>query len=93
MIAQATETPRKPSTLPWIRTLNTIIAKPKDTSRIISEISAPLSALPISIVVFEIGALRRRLHRPRCRSSSISTPMLAIAKSRNWIAIPANECA
>ena len=66
-----------------MRTPNTIIAKPNETSRIISEISVPLTALPASSVTFEIGALRSRLHSPRCRSSSISTPMFAIAKSRN----------
>ena len=75
--------PTKPTTLPSMRTLNTIIAKPNDTSRIISEIKAPLTALPASSVTCDTGALRRRFHSPRWRSSSISTPRFAIANSRN----------
>ena len=75
--------PRNPSTLPWMRTPKTTIAKANDTSRIISEMMAPLAALPASSVSLETGALRSRFHSPRCRSSSISIPMLAIAKSRN----------
>ena len=81
--AQAIEMPRKPRMLPWMRTRNTIIANANATSRIISEMIAPLAALPVSSVSLETGALLSRFQRPRWRSMSISIPAFAIAKSRN----------
>ena len=41
----------------------------------------------------DTGALRRRFHSPRCRSSRISMPRFAAANSRNCTPIPAKECA
>jgi len=40
-----------------------------------------LTVFPASSVRREIGALRSRLHSPRCRSSRISIPRFAVAQS------------
>ena len=83
IIAHAIETARKPATLPSMRTWKTIMANPNETSRISSDRTVPLAALLERSVTREMGALRRRFHSPRWRSSSISTPMFAMANSRN----------
>src|SRR5581483_3433497 len=83
-IAQhAIDTARKPTRLPAMRTLKTIIAKANDTNSVISAMIVPLSVLPASSAVRDTGALRSRFHIPRWRSSSISTPRFAAANNRN----------
>ena len=89
----ASDTARNPTTLPEMRTLKTTMAKPNETNSVNSEMIVPLIVLPASSVVRDTGALRSRFQSPCCRSSSTSMPRLAIANSRNWMPIPANECA
>ena len=89
----ATQTARKPTRLPSMRTPNTTIANPNETSSDMSAMSVPLMALPPSRAAREIGALRSRFQSPRCRSSRIPMPRSMAAKSRNCTPMPANECA
>ncbi|MGC4085062.1 MAG: hypothetical protein QM736_23835 [Vicinamibacterales bacterium] len=49
--------------------------------------------MPSRSDVREIGALRSRFQSPRCRSSRMPTPRSIEANNRNWIPMPANECA
>ena len=93
IIEQAIAMLTKPAMLPWMRTRNTTIAKAKDTTRIISEISVPLTPLPASSVNRDTGALRSRFHRPRSRSSRMPVASSMPANSANWIPMPAKECA
>ena len=79
----ARATLKNPMTLPSMRTRNTTMAKPNDTSSVISDTMVMLSVFPASSVTFETGALRSRRHSPRWRSSSTSIPRLAVANSRN----------
>ena len=66
-----------------MRTWNTAIANANDTSSVMSETIVMLTIFAAMNTNREMGALRRRAHRPRSRSTSISIPRLSAEKSKN----------